>query len=196
MARAGAAASPKQCPGHVPTIGCPFFSTHRFRQCTSRPSSQRYILPAAETHSISRPYMRVCLSSGVPCPAPSCISTGCTASTGIPSVLLQQQHPSMHACQHTSLLLRCPAGFTLTLERLLLRNITLTPASGAGGVPRLLPMGLFSAIPLNVTLMDVRLVVDAPDFQQYLTFFRQQLRSSMDNAGAGPIMHTVRAGKH
>jgi len=61
-------------------------------------------------------------------------------------------------------------------------------------VPRLLPLGLFSAVPHNVTLMDVRLVVDEAEFQQYLTLFRQQLRSSMDNAGAGPIMHTVREG--
>lgn len=90
--------------------------------------------------------------------------------------------------------LAAAAGFHLTLKRLVLRNATLTPpyqGSATPHVPRLLPLGLFDAVPRNLTLLDVRLVVQESEFQQYLEFFAKQLRAGGPDAVAGPSMHTV-----
>jgi hypothetical protein len=78
----------------------------------------------------------------------------------------------------------------LTLKRLVLRKMTLAPASGAGGLPRLLPLGLFHEVPRSLSLYDVRMVVDDKMFAEYLAFFRSQLRSSRD-ATPGPSIVTV-----
>jgi hypothetical protein len=86
------------------------------------------------------------------------------------------------------------ADYTLTLKRLVLRPAALVPAVGGGG-PRLLPQGLFSAAPRNLSLYDVRMILDTKTFADYLGFFRQQLRTARDAAGAGPNMHTVSSGR-
>lgn len=86
------------------------------------------------------------------------------------------------------------ADFSLTLKRMVLRKLTLAPPSGAGGLPRLLPLGLFAAVPRSLSLYDVRMVVGEKEFQEYLGFFRQQLRTSRDVTSAGPTMHTVGSG--
>lgn len=86
------------------------------------------------------------------------------------------------------------ADFTVTLKRLVLRGMQLAPASGAGGLPRLLPLGLFPAVPRHLAFYDVRMVVEPNVFQEYLTFFRQQLRTTRETAGAGPSIHTVSKG--
>lgn len=85
------------------------------------------------------------------------------------------------------------ADFSLTLKRMVLRKMTLAPPTGAGGLPRLLPLGIFAAVPRSLSLFDVRMVVEEKEFQEYLGFFRQQLRTSRDATAAGPTMHTVRA---
>lgn len=78
----------------------------------------------------------------------------------------------------------------MTLKRLVLRKMALAPASGAGGLPRLLPLGLFHNVPRELSLYDVRMVVDDNVFAEYLAFFRSQLRSSRD-ATPGPSIVTV-----
>lgn len=78
----------------------------------------------------------------------------------------------------------------MTLKRLVLRKMALSPASGAGGLPRLLPLGLFHDVPRVLSLYDVRMVVDDKVFAEYLAFFRSQLRQSRD-ATPGPSIVTV-----
>jgi hypothetical protein len=85
------------------------------------------------------------------------------------------------------------ADYVLTLKRLVLRPTALVPAAGGGG-PRLLPHNLFSAAPRNLSLFDVRMILDTKTFADYLGFFRQQLRTARDAAGTGPSMHTVSPG--
>lgn len=85
------------------------------------------------------------------------------------------------------------ADYVLTLKRVVLRPKALAPAAG-GSRPRLLPHGLFSAAPRNLSLYDVRMILDTKTFSDYLKFFRQQLRTARDAAGTGPSMHTVSDG--
>lgn len=87
---------------------------------------------------------------------------------------------------------RTTTGYSLSIKRLVLRNLALTPASGAGGLPRLLPLGLFDSVPRNLTIMDCRIFVSPETFQEYLAFFKKQLRTSRNSSAAGPSMHTVR----
>lgn len=68
--------------------------------------------------------------------------------------------------------------------------MTLAPLSKEGGLPRLLPLGMFAAVPRNLYLYDVRAVVSPQEFAEYLKFFRQQLRTARDTS-AGPSLHTV-----
>lgn len=77
------------------------------------------------------------------------------------------------------------AGYSLTIKRLVISS-TLTPASGA---IKLLPLGLVSEAPRNLTLMDVRFIISQQEFDDYLQLFSKQLRST--DVGTGPSMLTV-----
>lgn len=91
-----------------------------------------------------------------------------------------------------------PAARSLTLERVLVRNTTLSPAATAavGGnvsVPRLLPLGLLPDAPASLTLIDVRMVVRQQDFDDYLALFRRELSTPAQRKSAGALIHTVRS---
>jgi hypothetical protein len=83
-----------------------------------------------------------------------------------------------------------PADYSLIVKRVVLRGMTLAPLSKEGGLPRLLPFGMFAAVPRNLYLYDVRVLVTPDVFAEYLKFFRQQLRGARDTS-AGPSLHTV-----
>lgn len=86
-----------------------------------------------------------------------------------------------------------PAGFALTVKLLILENTGLSPPPVQGGLPALLPLGMFSTAPGKLRLIDVRLVVSQQDFAAYLTFFSQRLDATLLTAEGGSIaMHTVR----
>lgn len=77
------------------------------------------------------------------------------------------------------------------MKRLFLLNVTLSaPSQGPG--PKLLPLGLFSTAPTNLSMMDVRLAVGPAAFQQYLAFFSKYLRAVRTKDDGGVGMHTVR----
>lgn len=114
--------------------------------------------------------------------------------------MLQKQHAAA-SCQTGSTkrcecsladVLRCfvAADYTLTLKRLVLRGMTLSPFSGEGGLPRLLPLGMFAAVPRSISIYDIRIVVSEPVFAECLSFFSQQLRTARDTT-SGPSLHTV-----
>jgi hypothetical protein len=85
------------------------------------------------------------------------------------------------------------AGFALTVKLLILENTGLSPPPVQGGLPALLPLGMFSTAPSKLRLIDVRLVVSQHDFAAYLTFFSQRLDATLLTAEGGSItMHTVR----
>lgn len=87
--------------------------------------------------------------------------------------------------------LLCPAGFSLSIRRLKLLNVVLArPTQEA--VPKLLPLGLFAAAPSKLSMMDVRLVVPTPVFDEFLTFFSRFLRPVREKQDGGVGMHTVR----
>lgn len=77
------------------------------------------------------------------------------------------------------------------MKRLLLLNVTLAPPTQASG-PKLLPLGMFSPAPTNLSMMDVRMAVNSTVFQQYLTFFSKHLRDVRTKDDGGIGMHTVR----
>lgn len=81
------------------------------------------------------------------------------------------------------------AGYGLTIKRLVISS-TLAPASGA---IKLLPLGLVSEAPHNLTLMDVGFVISQQEFDDYLKLFSKQLRSNSTDLGTGPSMLTVSA---
>lgn len=88
--------------------------------------------------------------------------------------------------------LTCIDFSSLTVKRLLLDNVALSPPTGRGGVPVLLPLGMFTTAPKNLSLVDTRLVVSPADFASYLDFFLQQLEPGRLTAAAGSInFHTV-----
>lgn len=82
------------------------------------------------------------------------------------------------------------AGFTLTIKRLLLRNVTLAAATDTS-TPTFAPLGLFSGVPEELSMMDVRLAVNSKDFQDYLAFFSKHLRAIRTKDDGGVGMHTV-----
>lgn len=69
------------------------------------------------------------------------------------------------------------AGYSLQLQRLVLLGTSLPPPSTAG-VPRLWPLGLFSAPGANLSLTDVRLVVAPADLAAYAQFMAGQSRAA------------------
>jgi len=82
------------------------------------------------------------------------------------------------------------AGFTLTIKRLLLRDVTLAAATDTS-TPTFAPLGLFSGVPEELSMMDVRLAVNSKDFQDYLAFFSKHLRAIRTKDDGGVGMHTV-----
>lgn len=74
-------------------------------------------------------------------------------------------HCVLHACH------LC-AGFSLTLRRLVLVNVTLAPVLQNATLPPLWPMGMFEAPGESLAIADVRFVVADSDFQQYLGLVR------------------------
>jgi hypothetical protein len=64
-----------------------------------------------------------------------------------------------------------PAGFELTVQRLVLANAVLS-AQSAAGVPRLWPFGMYSAPGSSLSMTDVRLLVSEADLQQQMQYFR------------------------
>jgi hypothetical protein len=111
-------------------------------------------------------------------------------------------HPSASTAHHPHLILQftlphhapLPAASSLTLERVLVRNVTLSPAAADGAsaaVPRLLPLGLLTEAPARLTLIDVRMVVRQQDFDDYLALFRRELSTPAQQKSAGALIHTV-----
>lgn len=90
-----------------------------------------------------------------------------------------------------------PAGKQLTIKRLLLRNMSLspaaTPSANPGPVPKLLPLGLVPGVPSKLSLVDVRLAVNDQDFIDYLALFQRQLPTHGSAVDTGARMHTVSA---
>lgn len=117
-----------------------------------------------------------------------CSPPGTTVLLAAADAAGQPSPHSVHNCPCAAA--SAHADFSLTLKRLVLRKMALAPASGAGGLPRLLPLGLFHNVPRELSLYDVRMVVDDNVFAEYLAFFRSQLRSSRD-ATPGPSIVTV-----
>jgi hypothetical protein len=70
----------------------------------------------------------------------------------------------------------CPGDFHLTLQRLVLAGVKLAPAD-SGAAPALWPSGLFDSVGTGLNISDVRLVVDAADFSQYLAHMQSLPRS-------------------
>lgn len=82
--------------------------------------------------------------------------------------------PTTHKhCPHCCLL---TGEFHLTLQRLVLAGVKLAPADG-GAAPALWPSGLFDSVGTGLNMSDVRLVVDAADFSQYLALMQSLPRS-------------------
>lgn len=84
------------------------------------------------------------------------------------------------------------------LERVFLRNMSLSPAAtaadrGNASVPRLLPLGLLTDAPAKLTLIDVRIAVRQQDFDDYLALFRRELSTRAQRKSAGALIHTVRS---
>ena len=79
------------------------------------------------------------------------------------------------------------------MERLVLRNMSLTkPSAASGATPTLLPLGLVSFLPSSLTLIDIRLVVNQQDFADYLAFFHaHQHKAAAAADDTGTLMHTV-----
>lgn len=100
-------------------------------------------------------------------------------------------HPTLSCCPTST------AGRHLTIKRLLLRNMSLSPAAATpsagstGPVPRLLPLGLVSGVPFKLTLVDVRLAVSDADFKEYLGLFLRELSTSESAVNTGARIHTV-----
>jgi hypothetical protein len=72
-----------------------------------------------------------------------------------------------------------PAGFTLTLQRLVLANAVLDGQSPAG-VPRLWPFGMYSAPGSSLSMTDVRMLVSDSDLQQQLQFFTNEASGAIN----------------
>jgi hypothetical protein len=84
------------------------------------------------------------------------------------------------------------AGFALTLKRVMLENVGLSPPTAAGGLPVLLPLGMFSTAPSKLRMVDVRLMVSQDVFSSYLAFFSKELDATQLTAEGGSItMYTV-----
>lgn len=73
---------------------------------------------------------------------------------------------------------------------LLLHNVSLSSPADVS-TPKLLPLGLFSTAPANLSMMDVRMLVGPADFQHYLAFFSQHLRAVRTKDDGSVGMHTV-----
>lgn len=73
-------------------------------------------------------------------------------------------HTALKVCLSSS------AGFELTLQRLVLVNVSLSDPD-TPGVLKLWPLGLYNATGSGLALWDVRLVIGEVEFQQYLRFF-------------------------
>ena len=81
----------------------------------------------------------------------------------------------------------------MTIKRLSFDHVAVAPPAGKARMPTLLPLGLFSAAPANLTLMDARLVVAQQDFAAYLEFFSKQLDAAPLTDDDGSItLQTVR----
>jgi hypothetical protein len=76
----------------------------------------------------------------------------------------------------------------------MLENVALAPPTAAGGVPVLLPLGMFSTAPSTLRMVDVGLMVPQDVFSSYLAFFSKELDATQLTAEGGSItMYTVRA---
>lgn len=118
-----------------------------------------------------------------PCPGTSYVTP---FAVGVCDALIQR------APSQSFTLLR--AGFLLELQRVIIKGARLAPPTGHGGVPVLLPPGLFSTAPAQFSMVDTRVLVTEQDFQTYLAFFAKQLDAEKLTAEGGSItMYTVSA---
>jgi hypothetical protein len=130
----------------------------------------------------------------------SCCASLLCITDSVCVVLIWPQHPvaiiaAVHASQTIPQLLLCSsvcrhADYSLVLKRLVLRGMTMSPLSGEGGLPQLLPLGMFTAVPRNLSLYDVHFVVSPSQLAEYLMFFSHQLRTGND-ATSGLSLQTV-----